>query len=45
MVETVVCCLISCGEILDGLLSRLVFLEGLLSMPEIFEAGDHHGGL
>jgi hypothetical protein len=45
VVLTVVCCLISCGEILDGLLPRLLFLDALLSMPEIFEAGDDDGGL
>jgi hypothetical protein len=45
MVLTVVRCLISCGEIFDGLLSRLDFLDALLTMPEIFEAGDDDGGL
>jgi hypothetical protein len=45
VVVTVVRCLICCGEILDGLLSRLEFLDALLSMPETFEAGDDDGGL
>jgi hypothetical protein len=43
VVVTVVRCLISCGEIFDGFLSRLQFLDALLSMPEIFEAGNNYG--
>jgi len=46
VVVTVVRCLISCREIsVDRLLSRLEFLDAVLWMPEIFEAGDDDGGL
>jgi hypothetical protein len=45
VVVTVVRCLISWGEIFEGLLLRLEFRDVLLSMPEIFEAGDDDGGL